>query len=316
LIGNKISEDIGSTVVIQHDPYRIFIQTMGLANSDQIMSIFNEIKESSKDVITEQLSRTAVKTGLFKRRIVHVARRFGALEKWADFSRVSLQSLVKSFEGTAIYDEALKEAFTRDLDLRHTLLVFQDLKKGVIDLIKLETKEAGTPIAHVGIERIRMKTDLIPTDRIRMIIIESAKARLLNEVRTFVCTKTNCLNYLETIRLRDLPDKLICPNCGTSSIGVLQDEEDKIFKIVAKKGRKLTVTEKKTWKSALETAKLMKKYGKIAAVILSGKGLKISDAKEVLLKESMFTDHFYELVVEAEREALKRKFWITDDQNS
>jgi len=68
--------------------------------------------QAVKDTVT----RSTVKTGLFKRRVIHVARRFGALKKWADFSNVSLQKLITSFEDTPIYEEGLKEVFTKDLE--------------------------------------------------------------------------------------------------------------------------------------------------------------------------------------------------------
>jgi ATP-dependent Lhr-like helicase len=89
LIGQLLSEKIGYSVVVQHDPYRIFVQTMGAANADQIVALFDEMRAMSDQTIRDALKRATVKTGLFKRRMIHVARRFGALQKWADFSNVS-----------------------------------------------------------------------------------------------------------------------------------------------------------------------------------------------------------------------------------
>ena len=65
----------------------------------------------SEQDIREIMIRSTGKTGLFKRRMFHVARRFGAIQKWVDFSKVSLRKMMESFEDTAIYDEALKEIF-------------------------------------------------------------------------------------------------------------------------------------------------------------------------------------------------------------
>lgn len=152
-----------------------------------------------------------------------------------------------------------------------------------------------------------MKTDLISPERMRLILIESAKARLLNEVRTFVCT--NCWDYLEMIRIRDLPNKPECPKCGSTALGVLRQEEDEVGSLVEKKGERLTKIEQKWHRWALETAQLMSKHGKPAAVALSGKRLKPSDVDEILREERELTDHFFESVIEAEKKALKRRFW-------
>ncbi len=307
LIGYMLSEQTGYTIAVQHDPYRIFIQTMGKANADVMMALFNQLKQATDSTIRDMLTRATVKTGLFKRRMVHVAQRFGALKKWADVRTVSLQNLVKSFEGTAIFDEALKETFTKDLDLEHTIQVLIEIRKGEIQVKKLKTDGVASPIAQVGIERVSMKTDLIPPERMRLILLESAKVRLLNEVRSFICT--SCWDYLEMVRIKDLPDKPTCPKCGSTALGILIREEEKIQSLVEKKGEKLTKIEQKWRDHALKTAKLMSRYGKPAVVALTGRRLKISDAEAILRKEEELTDNFFESVIEAERKAMKRRFW-------
>ncbi len=307
LVGHVLSEQTGYSVALQHDSYRIFIQTVGAANGNAVISLLNDLSKMPNFKIEDLLTKATVKTGLFKRRMIHVARRFGALKKWVDFGGVSLNSLMKSFEGTAIYDEALKEVFTKDLDLQHLLQVLDDLKTFKIEVVKLETGGTITPVARVGIERVSMKTDLIPSERLKIILIESAKARLLNEVRTVVCTKN--WDYTEMIRLNDLPDKLACPKCGSNTLGIFSRDEDQIRSLADKRGEKLTKNEQKLLEHALETSELVAKYGKAAAVALAGRRLRISDALEVLRAESTVSDRLFELIIEAERNALKRRFW-------
>jgi len=307
LLGHVLSEQTGYTAAVQHDPYRIFIQTMGVITSEGIIELLHRLMKMPEELVKETLTRATVRTGLFKRRLIHVARRFGAIKKWVDFSSVSLKSLVKSFEGTAIYDEALKETFTKDLDVKHLIQVLHELKEGKIELVKLENKGKASPVARIGIERVSMKTDLIPPERMRLILIESAKARLLNEVRTLICI--NCWNYLEMIRIKDLPDNPKCPRCGSNALGILEEEEENLLSLMEKRGEKLTKSEKKLMEKAVETAKLMEKYGKLAAVALAGRKLRVSDVKEILREESRLSDRFFELVIEAERKALQRRFW-------
>ncbi len=306
LVGHVLSEQIGYTVAVQHDPYRIFIQTIGASNADYIVALFDEMKKWPDSTIRNEIMKAAVKTGIFKRRMIHVARRFGALKKWVDFSRVSLRNLVKSFEDTVIYDEALKETFTKDLDLEHMIQVLHGVGKGEFKIQKVKPEGVVSPIARVGLERASMKTDLIPPERMRVILIESAKARLLDETRTFVCT--NCWDYLEMIRIKDLPSKPECPRCGSTALGVLRQEEDEASSLIDKKGERLTRIEQRWHDLALKTAQIMSIYGKPAALALSGKRLRPSDVNDLLLKEKELTDPFFELVIEAEKKALKRRF--------
>jgi ATP-dependent Lhr-like helicase len=307
LIGQLLSERVGYGIVVQHDPYRIFVQTMGSADAEQIVTLFKEMASMPEQAVRESLTRATVKTGIFKRRMIHVARRFGALEKWADFSNVSLQRLLKSFEGTPIFEEALKEVFTKDLDVEKLVHVLEKIQNGEIEVVKVETGGNATPVARVGIERVSMKTDLIPPERMRAVLIESAKARLLNETCNIICT--SCWGYADMIRVKDLPAKPKCPKCGSGAVGLLRVEEEKILPLIEKKGEKLTKSEEKLMRQALQTARLIEKYGKAAAVALCARKVQPSDVKEVLEKEAALTDRFYELVLEAERKAISKRFW-------
>ena len=308
LMGHLLSDQTGYSVIVQHDPYRIFVNTMGAVNADKILALFDSMKKMTELEIRDIMIRSIVKTGLFKRRMFQVARRFGAIQKWVDLSKVSLRKLMESFEDTAIYDEALKEIFRKDLDLDRAISVLVAIHDGTISVQKVETTSGdASPIARVGIEKVSMKTDLIPPERMKLLLVESARARLLTEVRTFVCTK--CWDYLEMMRINDLPDHPVCPKCGSLALGMLRTEPSAVQSLIDKRGEKLTKTEQQLYDRALRTARLISKYGKPAAVSLAGRNVRISDAEEILEKENQLSDRFFELIIEAEKNSLKRKFW-------
>jgi ATP-dependent Lhr-like helicase len=152
-----------------------------------------------------------------------------------------------------------------------------------------------------------MKTDLIPPERMRAVLIESAKARLLNETGNFICT--NCWKYNELIRVKDLPDKPKCPICGSLAVGLLKVEEEKTLPLTEKKGERLTKVEDKLRTQAVQTAKLIAKYGKPAAVAISARRIQPSDVEDLLQEERKLSDRFYERVLEAERKAMSKRFW-------
>ena len=305
LLGEVLSDKLGRGVVVQHDPYRIFVQTMGSMNAKGLVGVFDELKCMNAQAVKDTLTRSTVKTGLFKRRVIQVARRFGALKKWADFSNVSLQKLITSFEGTLIYDEGLKEVFSKDLDADGLVMVLKRIHDGEVDFQVVATGGNATPVARVGIERVSMKTDLIPPEKMRAVLVAAAKARLLNETGNFICT--NCWNYLQVIRIRDLPDKPKCPRCGSNAIGLLKVEEEKALPLVEKKGR-FAKDEEKLQLIAKQTAQLIGKYGKTAAVALSARRVQTADIASVLEKEPKLSDRFFELVMEAERKSLSKRF--------
>jgi len=306
LQGQVLSDKLGRGIVVQHDPYRIFVQTMGAMCASGLVEVLEEIKNLPETAIRNTLTLSTVKTGLFKRRVIQVARRFGALKKWADFSSVSLTKLISSFEGTPIYEEGLKEVFSKDLDADGLVMVLDRLRSGDARLQPIETGGNVTPVARVGIERVSMKTDLIPPQQMRMVLVESARARLLNETGNFVCT--NCWDYMELIRLKDLPDKPKCPRCGSNKIGLLKVEEEKAAGLLEKKGEHLAKYEEKMQSYAKKTSELIERYGKAAAVALSARRVLASDVAAVLEKEPQMSERFFELVLEAERKALSKRF--------
>ncbi len=77
----------------------------------------------------------------------------------------------------------------------------------------------------------------------RAVLVAAAKARLLNETGNFVCT--NCWDYMETIRIKDLPDKPKCPRCGSFALGMLKVDEEKALPLIEKKGEHLAKNEEK-----------------------------------------------------------------------
>ncbi|MEM2561080.1 MAG: hypothetical protein QXT06_01940, partial [Candidatus Bathyarchaeia archaeon] len=99
--------------------------------------------------------------------------------------------------------------------------------------------------------------------------------------------------------------------CGSTSLGMLRVEEEKIMPLIEKKGKNLTANEEKLRRQAIQTSKLISKYGKAAVVALCARSVQPSDIKHVLEKESTLNDRFYELVLEAERKAISKRFWGT-----
>jgi ATP-dependent Lhr-like helicase len=307
LMGHFLTDRTGRSVAVQHDPYRIFFRTVETVDADSFITLFQEVTQQSDAEIREIVTKATVKTGLFKRRMVHVARRFGALKKWADFSTIRLSQLLKSFEGTAIYDEALKEAFTKDLDLENLIRVMNELRRNEVKLVKVEFHDGATPVARIGLERASMKTDLIPPERLKPLLVKSAKARLLSEVRTFVCT--NCWNYVEMISIKDLPERPLCPECGSRALGILGNEENQARTLIEKEEDELNKGEKRMRQMAIKTARLVSTHGRSAAVALSARRVKPEDVAKILGDKKATEERFLEMILEAERKALKRRFW-------
>ena len=301
ILGHLLSEETGYVVGIQADSYRVMLQSVEVS-VDVVEGLLYKLPTMDINTLVVEAFKT---TGLFKRRMIHVARKFGAVSKEADFSNISLRQLTDSFQGTAIFDEAIKTTLQKDANIRDLVRVLESVRDGNIDLVTIVTKEL-TPMARVCLEQIGRWTSLISPERVHRLLLESARARLLNEVRTFVCT--GCWDYLETLAIKELGETFACPKCGSKRIGALDMSAIQVRRLLDKK-RSLTAKEQKIVEYSNKTADLMVKYGVRSALVLAGKNIGLTDADEILSKVDRIDDKLFESIVETEKRSLARKFW-------
>jgi len=302
VIGYLLSAENGQTVGVQQDAYRIVIQTEGASRSRDIVDL---VKKLPREDLHKIVKGASVKTGLFKRRMVHVARRFGAISKWVDISHVALSQLMRSFEETAIFQEALKETIDKDLDIESTKDVIERIGNGQISVVAVDAI-GGTPIARIGLEKIAQKTDLIPPDKMKRILIESTRARILNEARTLVCT--SCWKFVEMVIIKDLNASTCCPKCKSRLLGILDYSKDDVLRVLDKKRKATAGSDATLLEQAEETARLYGEYGVAAAHVLAGRRIRVEDARTILRRQNEVSDRLYELIMEAERSSMRRRF--------
>ena len=302
LVGHVLSEEIGVTIGVQQDPYRILVQTSGTASAAKVAEVLRQLGKMDVQGLVIESTK---KTGLFKRRLVHVAKRFGAITRWVEFGSVNLRQLMKSFEGTVIMEEALKETLEKDLDVPNTIRVLQHLDSNLEVVVSPQTSEPS-PIARIGIERISRKTDLIPPEKMKRILVESTKARILNESRTLACS--NCLAYARIVRVKDMPDNFLCPKCKKAYLGVTTELPERIEKIAAKQNRIRSEQEERIITDLKASSTLLRTYGEAAACILAGRRIRAAEARPVLKRNRTVSDRLFEGIMQAERKVLRRRF--------
>jgi len=304
LVGHVLSEELGMTVGVQQDAYRILVQTSGSADAERVALVIRSLAQKDIQALVAESSK---KTGLFKRRLVHVARRFGAISRRVDFANVNLRQLMKSFEGTVIMDEALKETLEKDLDVSNTIAVLQRIAANETDLVMCPARADASPIARVGLERMSRKTDLIPPEKMKRILLDSTRVRILNESRTIACP--DCLGYASIQRIKDMPNEFSCPNCSEGRLGITTEVPELLGKIKSKKGRNLSRTEQRSLEELKASSALLQRYGKVAALVLAGRRLGPSEAKMILRRSKKVSDRLFEAIMDAEKEVLRRRFW-------
>jgi ATP-dependent Lhr-like helicase len=303
LLAAALSDQIGAPVGVQHDPYRILLKIGDTGVEPE------DVEEIIYDLSTKPIEKLAVKalarSRLFKLRFIHVARRFGAIARDASLSDLDLDNVIRSFEGSAVFDEALREAQDKDVDIPLTVQLLKRIHEGEFKIAVLKGTEVS-PIAGI-VEVIRRGYELIPPERMHRVIRNYVKARLLDESLTFVCT--NCWRYTEVRRINDVEtDSLQCPECESKMIGALKADESEMRRAISKsKGKSKKAS--KVSSDAKKSAELIASYGKAALLALAGKGLTIDDVSDIVKKENAVNDHLLELIIESEKDVLKHRFY-------
>ena len=194
----------------------------------------------------------------------------------------------------------------RKSGFQSTIEILNRIGEGEIEVVTIENKGTITPLAEMVVNGMSMKADIVPPDKITRIIVESAKARILNETRTLACMHKK--DYVITQRVKDLPEKIECPRCGSTEIGIFERNEDEVYQELGKErpGRKRTG--ERWWQKGKDASKLVSIYGKRGAIVAAAKRVNFTDAWDLLAETEGESEEFFERIVEAERNALKRGF--------
>jgi len=288
IIGSLLSER-DRVVIANRDPYRVII--------DQQVdpgALLAKLKSLRDEDIDELLLSGIESVGMFKRRVVHVGRRFGVIERKADLTSVQVDKLVTMLRDTPVFEEAKKELMQKDYDAEKLRIFIEELRGGKVGVEVIEGRELPSPLARCALRRAETHVDLFPPDRVERILLRYALARLRSGVLTVMCAEN--LDYFETLRVKDLKFPLKCPSCGSGYVGVVPDENSARttkYRPKSKKGQKLL-------ERAKRTSLMLYRHGERAAMALVARRISLKEA-ESILESSETEEDFIKAVTEAER---------------
>ncbi|WP_428765026.1 DEAD/DEAH box helicase [Vulcanisaeta sp.] len=304
ILGEVLTERLGYPVGVQQDAYAVILQLPrpGI-DTTLIVHTIMDVANMDDKVFIDYAMRAITRTGIFKRKFVHVARRFNVIRKDRELSDLAITNLVELYRGSPVFTETLKEVLTRDFDLDNTYLFLKSLANGERKLITMERSEFS-PMSREIVDKISHRLEVMAPERLDKLVRESVKARLLNESMTLVCL--NC-GWVGSVRNKDLPEKPKCPRCGSERLGALKIDEEKIRQIVERwrEGRAKS-DDNELIQYIGKTAELVSKHGKLAVLALSSR-VRIDDIEEFLPKIND-VDKLVLVIHELEKRELRRRF--------
>jgi len=173
-------------------------------------------------------------------------------------------------------------------------------------VVAIDNRGEITPLATAVVDGMSMRADIVPPDKLTRIIVESAKARILNETRTLACLGRR--DHVETTRIKELPEQISCPVCGSTELGVFDRNIEDVSGEVAKLRPGVKRKTERWFDRGMDTAKLVSMHGRRGAIVSAAKRVDLTEAWDLLAETQGESEEFFERVVEAERNALKRGF--------
>ncbi len=307
VVAHVISERIGQSVAVHQDPYRIILEVE--SSPRLVEAVIREL--AGKDV--KELARAAVeRSGIFKRRLIHVAKKCGAIAKEADFASVSISGLMEALRGTPVYEEALSVIFHDDFDSAAAESILSQIKRGEIGIVILEGEGAPSPIARIGLEEVSRRGEIVSPERLRAIIRQSTEARIRESFLVAACT--NCWEYVELRRVGDgAPEK--CPRCGRKdTVGFTTESYEAVFGATLKARSRLQMHGKalKVLDILKRSAQVRNEFGDEALYVIAGRGIRLSEVPALMKKRKEAGMDLIDCVIEGEREALRRRYFVTE----
>ncbi|MCK9587628.1 MAG: helicase, partial [Methanothrix soehngenii] len=297
VISSILSARFGSSVALQIDPYRIELTLPKALLAEEIEKL---IEDLDPDYVQPILEMTLKNTSLLRWKMIHVARKFGALSRDVDYQRVSMAKLLAVFEGSPMYREALREIYHDRLDIERTRMVLGRIRDGSMAMTTSSLSPIGTSGRGGG-------KDVTSPENADAAVIKLLKNRIMNDRVLLFCV--NCKKWKSMRQVERVPDRPECPLCGSRMVAALKPWEEDEIKVVRKRDKK-TSEEKRRTKRVFRNANLVLSYGKTAAIALASRGLGPETAARVIGKLQKDEIEFYRDILKAEKEyARTKRFW-------
>jgi ATP-dependent Lhr-like helicase len=307
IMSSLLSAKFGVNIGTQTDPYRIaLISSFKIEPEIVAIELSKLTPEDVEGVLVEALQTS----DLFAWKHWHVARRFGIVERKADYRSFRARTIVRALKGTPVNVETQREVLAEKFDLETTQEVVRNIqsRKIVVDVVQSQV-DTCSPFATPIIDKI------IPHDLLRPAIpsksvTDIVKERLLTDTVRLVCMFTGDWDAVRIVG--QLGERIRCPKCGSTLIAATYRSNDLLASIVKKKkrGLKLLAEEDHVWRQASLSASLVQNMGKQAVIVMTGRGVGPATARRILRKVHHKEVDLYVDILKAEREyARTRLFW-------
>ena len=301
LISHHLSEKLGAPIRAQQDPYRIALRS-SLISGDAVFKAMQEVLENFDEVLRRSIEGST----LFKRRLVHVARKMGVIEHEASLADLNINQLAEALRDTPVYRETMNYTIFHDYDPERARMILRQIVEGGLHVHFWRSPSGDpSPLAKLTLSRFESEGEVSTPERMKRVVLMAVRGRLLGEPWLAVCTE--CYEYYEQLAVKELPEEPKCPVCGSKLIGLTKHPREEVLGLIARRGKPINRKERRIMAELKRNAVLVSKYGRAAAIALSARGLTLKEITRILEEERGESMRLIELLIEAEKKALQKR---------
>ncbi|MHA2359455.1 MAG: DEAD/DEAH box helicase, partial [Candidatus Thorarchaeota archaeon] len=194
VIASLLTTRFGIEVAVERDPYRILFTAGKRIDPNWVIDVLQDYTGQQVSVIL----RLAMKhTQNFASRFIHVARRMDIVRKDAKPKEIPVKYLIKSFEDSPVFQEAMREVLNDKMDEKRVMSIFDRYSEEKIKVHMIKTS-GPSPLARLIIEektRFEVMGEITDEDE----VLRMMEERLLSKKFRFICMAEGHWNSVRTL---------------------------------------------------------------------------------------------------------------------
>ncbi len=291
LLSARLGEGVGTS----SDAYRIMLELPRRIDGAVISETLSSVRPEALDGLLRLVVRNS---NILRRRFVYVAKKFGIVDRDADYRYMRMQRLMDVYEGSPAYEEAMDKVLREDMDIESAREFFRRLRDGEL---LMQTCRIG-PVGRAGIKDIK---ELVQPARADRSILMALKKRLEDETLHLSCL--SCHGQWRQ-PLASAPRRMECPRCGGLMLAALKGyEKDKVALLRQEKPKGESKAEVGRM---VKNAELVREFGGRALLVLAARGVGPDAAARILRGHHQDEDALLRDILAAEIDyARTKRFW-------
>ncbi|HLI46689.1 MAG TPA: DEAD/DEAH box helicase [Geobacterales bacterium] len=292
-----INERLRKNFRVHSDAYRIYI----ISKEIEPIEVLEILKKLQFYDLDDLISRIFNETDpLFRYRFTHVAKRFGIIKKEATIDKKIIIELARQYKDSPIYEETLKELFSKDLEIDTLKELIKKISKNEI---KIRISATISELTKEALKYVLIEAGIPSNKDPSKFVLEAYKVRLYSRILTVFCM--DCKEYVEAKSFASI-STLVCPFCGSNKLAVSRMEPSSVIKYlnnIIKNSKDVKV--RRLYKKWEKIGELIAKKGKIA-FIAAASNISYKSIQELTTKFDTDNDDFYLSLIKEETNRLNQ----------